>query len=355
MSKVALITGITGQDGAYLARLLLEKGYVVHGIKRRSSSFNTERIDDVYEDPHLPDARMFLHYGDMTDSLNLLRIIAQVRPDEIYNLGAQSHVLVSFETPEYTANADGIGTLRILEAVRILGLIDKVRVYQASTSELYGLVQEVPQRETTPFYPRSPYGVAKLYAYWILVNYREAYGLHASNGILFNHESPLRGETFVTRKISRAVAAIELGLQERLYIGNLDARRDWGHAKDFVRGMWLMLQQETPGDYVLATGEDHSIREFIERAFGEVGRTVEWSGQGVDEIGRDSKTGQTVVSVDPRYFRPTEVEQLIGDPTKAREKLGWRHEVGFGELVKEMVACDLQVVKRDSWRRNAAD
>ena len=355
MSKVALITGITGQDGAYLARLLLEKGYVVHGIKRRSSSFNTERIDDVYEDPHLPDARMFLHYGDMTDSLNLLRIIAQVRPDEIYNLGAQSHVLVSFETPEYTANADGIGTLRILEAVRILGLIDKVRVYQASTSELYGLVQEVPQRETTPFYPRSPYGVAKLYAYWILVNYREAYGLHASNGILFNHESPLRGETFVTRKISRAVAAIELGLQERLYIGNLDARRDWGHAKDFVRGMWLMLQQETPGDYVLATGEDHSIREFIERAFGEVGRTVEWSGQGVDEIGLDSKTGQTVVSVDPRYFRPTEVEQLIGDPTKAREKLGWRHEVGFGELVKEMVACDLQVVKRDSWRRNAAD
>ena len=355
MSKVALITGITGQDGAYLARLLLEKGYVVHGIKRRSSSFNTERIDDVYEDPHLPDARMFLHYGDMTDSLNLLRIIAQVRPDEIYNLGAQSHVLVSFETPEYTANADGIGTLRILEAVRILGLIDKVRVYQASTSELYGLVQEVPQRETTPFYPRSPYGVAKLYAYWILVNYREAYGLHASNGILFNHESPLRGETFVTRKISRAVAAIELGLQERLYIGNLDARRDWGHAKDFVRGMWLMLQQETPGDYVLATGEDHSIREFIERAFGEVGRTVEWSGQGVDEIGLDSKTGQTVVSVDPRYFRPTEVEQLIGDPTKAREKLGWRHEVGFGELVKEMVACDLQVVKRDSWRRNATD
>ncbi len=355
MSKVALITGITGQDGAYLARLLLEKGYVVHGIKRRSSSFNTERIDDVYEDPHLPDARMFLHYGDMTDSLNLLRIIAQVRPDEIYNLGAQSHVLVSFETPEYTANADGIGTLRILEAVRILGLTDKVRVYQASTSELYGLVQEVPQRETTPFYPRSPYGVAKLYAYWILVNYREAYGLHASNGILFNHESPLRGETFVTRKISRAVAAIELGLQDRLYMGNLDARRDWGHAKDFVRGMWMMLQQDKPDDYVLATGEDHSIREFIERAFGEVGRTVEWSGQGVDEIGRDSRTGQTVVSVDPRYFRPTEVEQLIGDPTKAREKLGWRHEVRFEDLVKEMVACDLEIVKRDSWRRNAAD
>ena len=355
MSKVALITGITGQDGAYLARLLLEKGYEVHGVKRRSSSFNTERIDDIYEDPHLSEARLFLHYGDMTDSLNLLRIISQVQPDEIYNLGAQSHVLVSFETPEYTANADGVGTLRILEAVRILGLVDKVKVYQASTSELYGLVQEVPQRETTPFYPRSPYGVAKLYAYWIVVNYREAYGMHASNGILFNHESPLRGETFVTRKISRAVAAIELGLQEKLYIGNLDARRDWGHAKDFVRGMWLMLQQETPEDYVLATGEDHSIREFIERAFGEVGRSIEWSGQGAGEIGRDSKTGKALVSVDPRYFRPTEVEQLIGDPTKAFQKLGWRHEVGFEELIKEMVACDLQTVKRDSWRRNAAD
>ena len=355
MSKVALITGITGQDGAYLARLLLEKGYEVHGVKRRSSSFNTERIDDIYEDPHLSDARLFLHYGDMTDSLNLLRIISQVQPDEIYNLGAQSHVLVSFETPEYTANADGVGTLRILEAVRILGLIDKVRVYQASTSELYGLVQEVPQRETTPFYPRSPYGVAKLYAYWIVVNYREAYGMHASNGILFNHESPLRGETFVTRKISRAVAAIELGLQEKLYIGNLDARRDWGHARDFVRGMWLMLQQETPEDFVLATGEDHSIREFIERGFGEVGRSIEWSGEGVGEIGRDAKTGKALVSVDPRYFRPTEVQQLIGDPTKAFEKLGWRHEVGFEALVKEMVACDLETVKRDSWRRNAAD
>ena len=355
MSKVALITGITGQDGAYLARLLLEKGYEVHGVKRRSSSFNTERIDDIYEDPHLSDARLFLHYGDMTDSLNLLRIISQVQPDEIYNLGAQSHVLVSFETPEYTANADGVGTLRILEAVRILGLIDKVKVYQASTSELYGLVQEVPQRETTPFYPRSPYGVAKLYAYWIVVNYREAYGMHASNGILFNHESPLRGETFVTRKISRAVAAIELGLQEKLYIGNLDARRDWGHAKDFVRGMWLMLQQDTPEDFVLATGEDHSIREFIERAFAEVGRSIEWSGEGVDEIGRDAKTGKALVSVDPRYFRPTEVQQLIGDPTKAFQKLGWRHEVGFEALVKEMVACDLETVKRDSWRRNAAD
>ena len=355
MSKVALITGITGQDGAYLARLLLDKGYVVHGIKRRSSSFNTERIDDIYADPHLQDARLFLHYGDMTDSLNLLRIIGQVRPDEIYNLGAQSHVLVSFETPEYTANADALGTLRILEALRVLDLVDKVRFYQASTSELFGLVQEVPQRETTPFYPRSPYGVAKLYGHWITVNYREAYGVHASNGILFNHESPLRGETFVTRKISRAVAAIELGLQDRLYIGNLEARRDWGHARDYVRGMWLMLQQDQPDDYVLATGENHSIREFIERAFGEVGRTIEWSGAGLDEIGRDGQTGAPLVSVDPRYFRPTEVEQLIGDPTKARQKLGWRHEVGFEELVKEMVAADLETVKRDSWRRNSAE
>jgi len=355
LSKVALITGITGQDGAYLARLLLEKGYVVHGIKRRSSSFNTERIDDIYEDPHLPDARMFLHYGDMTDSLNLLRVIAQVQPQEIYNLGAQSHVQVSFETPEYTANADGVGMLRILEAVRILNLVDKVRVYQASTSELYGLVQEVPQRETTPFYPRSPYGVAKLYAYWIVVNYREAYGMHASNGILFNHESPLRGETFVTRKISRAVAAIELGMQDKLYMGNLDARRDWGHARDYVRGMWLMLQQDQPDDYVLATGENHSIREFVERAFSEVGRTIEWTGEGLEEVGRDARTGQELVAVDPRYFRPTEVEQLIGDPGKARQKLGWRHEVGFEELVREMVACDLETVKRDSWRRGGAD
>ena len=355
MSKVALITGITGQDGAYLARLLLEKGYVVHGIKRRSSSFNTERIDDIYEDPHLPDARMFLHYGDMTDSLNLLRVIAQVQPDEIYNLGAQSHVQVSFETPEYTANADGVGMLRVLEAVRILNLVEKVRVYQASTSELYGLVQEVPQRETTPFYPRSPYAVAKLYAYWILVNYREAYGLHASNGILFNHESPLRGETFVTRKISRAVAAIELGMQDKLYLGNLDARRDWGHARDYVRGMWMMLQQDQPDDYVLATGENHSIREFVELAFGEVGRAIEWTGEGLDEVGRDARTGQELVAVDPRYFRPAEVEQLIGDPTKARQKLGWSHEVGFEELVREMVASDLETVKRDSWRRNGAD
>jgi GDPmannose 4,6-dehydratase len=355
LSKTALITGVTGQDGAYLARLLLEKGYEVHGIKRRSSSFNTERIDDIYEDPHLPDARMFLHYGDMTDSLNLLRIIAQVQPDEVYNLGAQSHVQVSFETPEYTANADGVGMLRILEAVRILGMIDKVRVYQASTSELYGLVQEVPQRETTPFYPRSPYAVAKLYAYWIVVNYREAYGVHASNGILFNHESPLRGETFVTRKISRAVAAIELGLQQQLWLGNLGALRDWGHARDYVRGMWMMLQQHEPDDYVLATGENHSIREFVERAFAEVGRSIEWSGQGLDEIGRDARTGQALVAVDPRYFRPTEVEQLIGDPSKANQKLGWRHEVGFEELVREMVASDLETVKRDSWRRNPPD
>jgi GDPmannose 4,6-dehydratase len=355
MTKTALITGVTGQDGAYLARLLLDQGYVVHGIKRRSSSFNTERIDAIYQDPHLPDAQLFLHYGDMTDSLNLLRIIGEVRPDEIYNLGAQSHVLVSFESPEYTANADGIGTLRLLEAIRTLGLAQKVRFYQASTSELFGLVREVPQRETTPFYPRSPYGVAKLYGHWITVNYREAYGLHASCGILFNHESPIRGETFVTRKITRAVAAIELGQQDRLYIGNLDARRDWGHARDYVRGMWLMLQQDEPDDYILATGENHSIREFIERAFAEVGRTIEWRGSGLEEVGVDGRTGQALVSVDPRYFRPTEVENLIGDPTKARTRLGWKHEVGFEELIKEMVASDLDMVKRDSWRRNAAD
>ena len=355
MSKVALITGVTGQDGAYLARLLLEKGYVVHGVKRRSSSFNTERIDSVYQDPHLPDAQLRLHYGDMTDSLNLLRIIGEVRPDEIYNLGAQSHVQVSFETPEYTANADGLGALRILEAVRALGLVDKVRFYQASTSELFGLVQETPQRETTPFYPRSPYGVAKLYGHWITVNYREAWGLHASNGILFNHESPIRGETFVTRKITRAVAAIELKQQDKLYIGNLDARRDWGHARDYVRGMWLMLQQDTPDDYVLATGESHSVREFIEVAFAEVGRTIDWRGVGSGEVGVDARSGDELIAVDPRYFRPAEVEQLIGDPTKARTRLGWRHEVGFEGLVKEMVASDLDVVKRDSWRWNGAE
>ncbi len=355
MAKVALITGITGQDGAYLAQLLLDKGYVVHGVKRRSSSFNTERIDAIYQDPHVEDARLRLHYGDLTDSLNLLRIIAEVQPDEIYNLGAQSHVMVSFETPEYTANADAVGALRLLEAIRILGMTDKVRFYQASTSELFGLVQEVPQRESTPFYPRSPYGVAKLYGYWITVNYREAYGIHASNGILFNHESPIRGETFVTRKITRAVAAIELGLQDRLFIGNLNARRDWGHARDYVRGMWMIVQQDAPDDYVLATGEDHSIRELIELAFAEVSRAIEWTGEGVDEVGRDAKTGQALVMVDPRYFRPTEVEQLIGDATKARTRLGWRHETSFQEMVKEMVAGDLEVVKRDSWRRNAAD
>jgi len=353
--KVALITGVTGQDGAYLARLLLSKGYIVHGVKRRSSSFNTERIDGIYQDPHLPDAGMFLHYGDLTDSLNLLRIIGDTQPDEIYNLGAQSHVKVSFETPEYTANADGVGALRILEAIRILGLREKVRFYQASTSEMFGLVQEIPQRETTPFYPRSPYGVAKLYAHWITVNYREAYGLHASSGILFNHESPIRGETFVTRKITRAVASIELGLQEQLFVGNIDALRDWGHARDFVRGMWLMLQQDKPDDYVLATGESHSVRELIELAFSEVGRRIVWRGEGVDEVGIDEKSGKTLVAVDPGYFRPTEVEQLLGDPSKARERLGWRHEISFEELIKEMVASDLTMVKRDSWRINGVD
>ncbi len=355
MSKVALITGVTGQDGAYLARLLLEKGYVVHGVKRRSSSFNTERIDPIYQDPHLPDARLFLHYGDMTDSLNLLRIIAETKPDEIYNLAAQSHVMVSFETPEYTANADGLGALRVLEAVRVLGHAERVRFYQASTSELYGLVQETPQRETTPFYPRSPYAAAKLYAYWMTVNYREAYGMHASNGILFNHESPMRGETFVTRKITRAVAAIELGLQDKLYIGNLNARRDWGHARDYARGMWMMLQQDEPGDYVLATGESHSVREFIQLAFAEIGRDVAWRGEGVQEVGFDTHSGAELIAVDARYFRPTEVEQLLGDPSKAYERLGWRHEVGFADLVREMVSADLQAVKRDAWRRNATD
>jgi GDPmannose 4,6-dehydratase len=354
--KIALITGVTGQDGAYLAKLLLDKGYIVHGIKRRSSSFNTERIDPLYQDPHVEGARFFLHYGDMSASLNLLRLINEIQPDEIYNLAAQSHVMVSFETPEYTANADALGPLRILETMRILKLEEKVRFYQASTSELYGKVQETPQSETTPFYPRSPYAVAKLYAYWITINYREAYGLHASNGILFNHEGPLRGETFVTRKITRAVAAIELGLQEKIYIGNLDARRDWGHARDYVKGMWLIMQQDQPDDYVLATGETHSVREFIELAFSRVGRSIEWKGAGVDEKGYDAKTGQELVVVDPRYFRPTEVDLLIGDPTKARTKLGWEHEVGFDELVSEMVDSDLKVVKREAaWRRSPAD
>jgi GDPmannose 4,6-dehydratase len=350
--KTALITGVTGQDGAHLARLLLSKGYVVHGLKRRSSSFNTERIDDLYVDPRAQETRFFLHYGDMLDSTNLIRLLQMLQPDEIYNLAAQSHVLVSFDTPEYTADADGLGPLRLLEAIRILRLVDKVRFYQASTSEMFGKVVETPQRETTPFYPRSPYGVAKLYAYWITVNYREAYGMHASNGILFNHEGPLRGETFVTRKITRAVAGIERGIQETLTLGNLDAKRDWGHARDYVEGMWRMLQQDEPDDYVLATGETHSVREFVELAFAEVGRSVEWSGAAQDEIGRDAKSGQVLVRIDPRYFRPTEVDLLLGDPTKARNKLGWRHTTTFAELVKEMVDNDLRLFERDAWRKS---
>ncbi|HKR92472.1 GDP-mannose 4,6-dehydratase [Novosphingobium sp.] len=339
--KTALITGATGQDGAYLAELLLKEGYIVHGIKRRSSSFNTARIEHLYQDPHETNPQFILHYGDLTDSTNLIRIIQQTQPDEIYNLAAQSHVQVSFDTPEYTANADAIGTLRLLEAIRILGLTKHTRFYQASTSELYGLVQEVPQRESTPFYPRSPYGVAKLYGYWITVNYREAYGLHASNGILFNHESPLRGETFVTRKITRAAAAIRLGLQDKLYLGNLDAQRDWGHAREYVRGMWLMLQQDEPGDYVLATGRTTYVRDFVAHAFREVDIELYWKGCGVEEKGICARTGRTVVEVDPRYFRPTEVELLIGDPTKAREKLGWTHETSWADLCSEMVREDL--------------
>ena len=345
MSKKALITGVTGQDGAYLARLLLEKGYEVHGVKRRSSSFNTGRIEDIYEDPHVDDPRLILHYGDMTDATNLIRIVQEVQPDEIYNLAAQSHVQVSFETPEYTANADAIGTLRLLEAIRILGLEKKTRFYQASTSELYGLVQEVPQRETTPFYPRSPYAAAKLYGYWITVNYREAYGIHASNGILFNHESPLRGETFVTRKITRAAAAISLGRQDRLFLGNLDAKRDWGHAREYVRGMWLIAQQDEPDDYVLATGETTEVREFVRWAFEDVGIPIEFRGEGIDEKGYAMDDGRVLVEVDPRYFRPTEVELLIGDPSKAREKLGWTHDTGPRELAREMVQADLEIMK----------
>ena len=345
--KVALITGITGQDGAYLAELLLGKGYIVHGIKRRSSSFNTARIDHIYQDPHIANAHFQIHYGDMTDSTNLIRIIQVVQPDEIYNLAAQSHVQVSFETPEYTANADATGALRILEAIRILGLTEKTRFYQASTSELYGKVQETPQSEKTPFYPRSPYGVAKLYAYWITVNYREAYGMHASNGILFNHESPIRGETFVTRKITRAVAAIHLGAQKTLYIGNLDSQRDWGHARDYVEGMWRIVQQEEPDDYVLATGETHSVREFIELAFAKVGRTIEWQGEAVEELGIDGRSGDILVRVDPRYFRPTEVDLLLGDPSKARQALGWHHTVTLPELVSEMVNSDLEVIAKE--------
>jgi GDPmannose 4,6-dehydratase len=344
---VALITGVTGQDGAYLAQLLLDKGYVVHGIKRRSSSFNTGRIEDIYEDPHEPDPRFFLHYGDMTDATNLVRIVQQTQPDEIYNLAAQSHVQVSFETPEYTANADAIGTLRMLEAIRILGLEKKTRFYQASTSELYGKAQEVPQSETTPFYPRSPYAAAKLYAYWIVVNYREAYGLHASNGILFNHESPLRGETFVTRKITRAVAAISLGLQDQLFLGNLDAKRDWGHAKEYVRGMWLMVQQQAADDYVLATGTTTTVRQFAEWSFAEAGITLRWEGTGVDEKGFDTASGKCLVSIDPRYFRPTEVDILLGDPSKAERVLGWRHETTAHELAREMVREDLRLAGKD--------
>jgi GDPmannose 4,6-dehydratase len=348
--KVALITGVTGQDGAYLAAFLLAKGYTVHGVKRRASSFNTARVDHLYADPHERDTRFFLHHGDMTDATNLIRLVQETQPDEVYNLAAQSHVQVSFETPEYTANADALGTLRLLEALRILRMGERTRFYQASTSELFGKAAEVPQSETTPFFPRSPYAAAKLYGYWITVNYREAYGYHASNGILFNHESPIRGETFVTRKISRAVAAIELGLQERLYIGNLDAVRDWGHARDYVEGMWLMLQQEEPDDYVLATGEAHSVREFVERAFACTGRHILWRGSGADAVGVDARSGKELVRVDPRYFRPTEVDLLQGDPRKARTRLGWRHEVGFDDLVREMVEADLVRTRREGSR-----
>ncbi len=355
--KTALITGVTGQDGAYLAELLLAKGYEVHGIKRRASLFNTDRIDHIYQDPHVDNQRFRLHYGDLTDSTNLIRIVQQVQPDEIYNLAAMSHVAVSFETPEYTANADGIGTLRLLEAIRILGLEKKTRFYQASTSELYGLVQEVPQKETTPFYPRSPYAVAKLYGYWITVNYREAYGIYACNGVLFNHESPIRGETFVTRKITRAIARIALGLQDCLYLGNMSALRDWGHARDYVEMQWLMLQQQHAEDFVIATGVQYSVRQFVERAALELGVTVEFKGEGVDEIGvvakvdgdkAKCKPGDVIVRVDPRYFRPTEVETLLGDPTKAKEKLGWVPRTTFAELVREMVESDYSAAKRDS-------
>ena len=350
--KVALITGVTGQDGAHLAHLLLQKGYIVHGIKRRSSSFNTARVDDLYVDPHEEETRFFMHYGDLTDATNLIRLVQEHQPDEIYNLAAQSHVQVSFETPEYTANADALGTLRLLEAIRILGIKEKVRFYQASTSELYGKVQESPQNEATPFYPRSPYGAAKLYAYWITVNYREAYGMHASNGILFNHEGPLRGETFVTRKITRAVAAIERGLQEHLYLGNLDAKRDWGHARDFVEGMWLMLQEPEPDDYVLATGEMHSVREFVECAFAHVGRTIIWQGEGANEVGIDERSGEELVYIDPRYFRPTEVDELLGDASKARKKFGWVPKIKFAELVAEMMESDLKAIEQEQERKD---
>jgi len=350
--KVALIAGVTGQDGAYLAEFLLSKGYVVHGIKRRSSSFNTERIDPLIHDPHEAGVTFHLHYGDVTDATNIIRIVQETQPDEIYNLAAQSHVQVSFETPEYTANADGLGALRLLESIRILGRESKTRFYQASTSELFGKVREIPQRETTPFYPRSPYAAAKLYAHWITVNYREAYGMHASCGILFNHESPVRGETFVTRKITRAVASIKHGRQKKLFLGNLDALRDWGHARDFVEGMWMILQQDKPDDYVLATGESHSVREFVERAFTLIGRTVVWQGSGIEEKGFDKSTGDVLVEVDPRYFRPTEVDQLLGDPSRARDRLGWRHKTSFDALVKDMVEADVVAILREQKRRN---
>jgi GDPmannose 4,6-dehydratase len=349
MKKVALITGITGQDGAYLAEFLLNKGYVVHGIKRRSSLFNTDRIDHLYKDRHEKGVNFFLHYGDLTDSTNLIRIIQETQPDEIYNLAAQSHVKVSFETPEYTANADALGALRILEAIRILGLEKKTKFYQAGTSEMYGLVQEIPQKESTPFYPRSPYGVAKVYAYWITKNYREAYGIFAVNGILFNHESPIRGETFVTRKITRAAAAISLGLQEKLYLGNLDAERDWGHAKDYVEGMWLMLQQQKPDDYVLATGEKISVRKFAEMAFNYVGINLEWKGNGIDEKGIDKATGKTIIEIDPKYFRPTEVDLLIGDATKAKTVLGWKPKYTVQQLCEEMVKSDIAFYMREKY------
>lgn len=352
--KIALITGVTGQDGAYLAELLLAKGYVVHGVKRRSSSFNTQRVDHLYIDPHVENANFFLHFGDLTDATNLIRLIQETQPTEIYNLAAQSHVHVSFETPEYTANADALGPLRLLEAIRIFRMEKRTRFYQASTSELYGN-SPAPQNEATPFAPRSPYGAAKLYAYWITVNYREAYGIHASNGILFNHEGPTRGETFVTRKITRAVAATELGQQDKLYLGNLDARRDWGHARDYAEGMWMILQQSEPDDYVLATGEDHSVREFVEKAFAHVGRKIVWEGKGQSERGIVAGTGRVLVEVDPRYFRPTDVECLVGDPSKARRKLGWKHRVSFDALVSEMVEEDLKTIREEADRRNRHD
>ena len=348
MSKVALITGVTGQDGAYLAEFLLKKGYIVHGIKRRASSFNTDRIDHLYQDPHVEHRNFILHYGDLTDSTNLIRIIQEVQPDEIYNLAAQSHVAVSFESPEYTANSDALGTLRILEAIRILGLENKTRFYQASTSELFGKVQEIPQKETTPFYPRSPYAAAKIYGYWITVNYREAYGMYACNGILFNHESPIRGETFVTRKITRALARIKLGLQDRFYLGNMDAKRDWGHARDYVEMQWLMLQQDEPEDYVIATGKQYSVREFVEVAARCIDVEVEWQGSGTDEKGINRATGDVIVEVDPRYFRPTEVETLLGDPSKAKEKLGWVPRTSFEDMVQEMVEKDISIAERDA-------